>query len=108
MILHLIFILFSLSVLAQVHITPADPDLDLDQVPSGVIIDRKTSKAILLTPVQRDEKLQKLFPSQLKNFDDVDRDILYKSILELPPQKLFHKYPFINQKNYQAVKDAFK
>lgn len=94
--------------IAQVQLTPLDPSIDLNEVPQGIKIDKPLPRGSHLSPKERDVILNKLFPTEIKNFDDVDRDILYKSIINYPKDKLLKKYPFISEQKYQQVKDAFK
>lgn len=92
----------------QVYLTPLDPQINLKEIPDNVKIKNLSPRPFYLHPKDRDQILDKIFPGQLEDFDDVDRDILYKSILEYSKDKLIKKYPFIHEKNYQKIKDAFK
>lgn len=106
LILYLLWV--PLSVSAQVHLTPVDSSIDLKEVPKGIKIDKLVPRGSYLSPKERDAVLNKLFSKEIKNFDDVDRDILYKSIINYPKEKLLKKYPFITEQKYKQVKDAFK
>lgn len=97
-----------LSVSAQMHLTPIDNSINLEEVPKGIKIDKPASGAPYLSPKERDVLLNKLFTKEIKSFDDVDRDILYKSIVNYSKEKLQKKYPFITEQKYKQVKDAFK
>jgi hypothetical protein len=88
-------------------VTPLEPDLDLKDLASGVKVqttqDRVGKRYISVQ--KRDQILNKHLKEKIKNMDEFDRDILYKSLISYDDETLTKKYPFLKTVDLKGLKN---
>lgn len=57
---------------------------------------------------KRDRILESSVPGLVKNFDEVDRDIFYKSILNYQDKDVLAKYPQLTKSKLMELREKFK
>ena len=56
----------------------------------------------------RDKILEKQVPELVNKWDEVDRDIFYKSLLNYDDSRMKEKYPQLTNKNIKDLREQFK
>lgn len=98
-----LIILFSTQVFAQVIQVR-----EVQTNPHTFATTKVKVKTYYLSAQDRDKILDKYFPELVKGYDEVDRDIFYKSILNYNDDRLKDKYPHLSQKNLKELREHFK
>lgn len=102
-----ILLIFSQQLLAQEFtITPLEDGLDLSSLDSDIkvktINEFKEKKYI--SPKKRDAILFKTLGDKISLLDEMDRDVLYKSIINYSEARLVLKYPFLKSVDLKTLK----
>jgi hypothetical protein len=105
----IISILTTLNVWSQnFKVTPTSHEVDLSQIPKQQLPETSHKKVPHLTFKQRDEVLNKYFWEEIKDWDELDRDLLYKSIINYEDPRLLKKYPFLKKVKVEEVRNELK
>jgi hypothetical protein len=103
----LIFFLITLQTSlasGEFTITPLDEAIDHSKVEGLKRKDIKSSRVKYLSPHQRDEILQKHV--DISKMDEDEKDLLYKSLLHYPEERLKKKWSFLTDKKIKELKNA--
>lgn len=98
----------SISYTQDFTITPTSRKINLKNIPENtkIIFPEKNSKKYLSSK-KRDQIFSKYIKSEIQGLDEVDRDILYKSILNYKETDVLEKYPFITKEKLESLKNDF-
>lgn len=107
----IIFVFITQGLMAQEFtITPLEEGLDFSSLDSNIKVkpvnEFKNKK--YLSPKKRDEILFRTLGDKIKELDEADRDILYKSIIYYSEEKVLSKYPFLKSININKLKQDLK
>ena len=102
-----IVFIFSQQLFAQEFIiTPLEEGLDLSSLDSNIkvksINEFKEKKYI--SPKKRDAILYNSLGDKISQLDEMDRDVLYKSIIYYSEERLISKYPFLKSVDLKVLK----
>jgi len=88
-------------------VTPTDPEVDLSPLQKEIKIQQTAHRVQkgYLSVSQRDVILNKYLKDQIKEMDEFDRDILYKSLISYDENTLLKKYPFLKNINLKGLKN---
>jgi hypothetical protein len=90
-------------------ITPVQGKINSEKLPPNTrILFPEKNKKNYLSSKQRDKILGRHFKQEIQNFDEVDRDILYKTIISYKDSEILQKYPFISKEKLEKIKNEFK
>lgn len=89
-------------------ITPTSQDVDTKQISKEQLPRNSHRRVPYLTPQKRDEVLNKYFTEEIKDWDELERDLLYKSLINYEKARLVKKYPFLNKVNISKVKNELQ
>ena len=90
-------------------LTPLEKSVDTKKVPSHVRvlhIDKK--QKVYLSSNSRDKVLNHYFKNEINDWDEVDKDIFYKSLINYSNKELKEKYQFLNDEVIKKVKNELK
>jgi len=92
---------------SQLHVTPADPGLNLQDL--GPV--KLTQGEPELPPRDKREKFFARYPAALKHmkqWDELDKDMLWLSLKNYPLPQLQQKYPAIPAETLRQMKQGLK
>jgi hypothetical protein len=104
-------LLLALSIQAmaadEFTLTPTDPEVDLSPLHKEIKIQGTATRVQkgYLSVTDRDLILNKHLRNQIKDMDEFDRDILYKSLISYDKKTLLKKYPFLKNVNLKEFKN---
>ena len=105
--LFLFIVYYSLAVAQDFNVTPLEQDLSLDNLASGTKVhvgqDRVAKR--YLSSEMRDQVLIKYLKEVVRDMDEFDKDILYKSLISYDDQILIKKYPFLKKIDLKGLKN---
>ena len=87
-----------------------DPDTDLDSLNSRInnLKDIRPSQRIF-SRTQRDQIIAKYLVDKADNLDELERDLIFKSLIHYTQEQFFTKYPdLIKQDTYLKMKDELE
>ena len=100
---YLFFFLMTLSAFAQV--------IETRRVETNShTFDSKIVKVVskYISSQERDKILEKTVPELVNKWDEVDRDLFYKSIIHYENDHLKEKYPQLSNKTIEDLREKFK
>ncbi len=107
-----IFIILSLKILVfsqSFTVTPLKGRVETKNLPKNVkVLFPEKGQRTYLSSLERDKILKKHIPEDIKDLDEVDKDILYKHLVNSEDSEITKKYPFLKNEVIKRIKNEIK
>jgi hypothetical protein len=90
-------------------LTPLEKSVDTKKAPSRVrVLHIDKRQKVYLSSNSRDKVLNNYFKNEINDWDEVDKDIFYKSLINYSNKELKEKYKFLNDDVINKIKNELK